>query len=97
MFIAGMRQANCIRHAYLASVLRQEVAFFDTETSSGKLLHGLDEDTVTVQNAISEKVGNFVHYLSTFLVGMAIGKNQLHFRLLSNHQAMHVAHVTSQR
>lgn len=70
---AGVRQANRIRHAYLASVLQQEVAFFDVEASSGKLLHGLNEDTVTIQAAIGEKVGNFVHHLFTFVVGIAIG------------------------
>ena len=70
----GVRQANRIRHAYLASVLQQEVAFFDTDTSSGKLLNGLNDDTVTIQNAIGEKVGNFVHHLTTFLVGIAIGR-----------------------
>lgn len=71
----GVRQANRIRHAYLASVLQQEVAFFDTDTSSGKLLNGLNDDTVTIQNAIGEKVGNFVHHLATFLVGIAIGQS----------------------
>lgn len=70
---AGVRQANRIRHAYLASVLQQEVAFFDVEASSGNLLHGLNEDTVTIQAAIGEKVGNFVHHLFTFVVGIAIG------------------------
>lgn len=70
----GVRQANRIRHAYLASVLRQEVAFFDTDTTSGKLLHGLNEDTATIQNGIGEKVGNFVHHVSTVLVGLAIGE-----------------------
>lgn len=74
MRVAGVRQANRIRHAYLASVLQQEVAFFDTDASSGKLLNGLNEDTVTIQNAIGEKVGNFVHHLFTFLVGIAIGQ-----------------------
>ena len=63
-----------MRHAYLASVLQQEVAYFDVEASSGKLLHGLNEDIVTVQEAIGEKVGNFVHHLFTFLVGVAIGQ-----------------------
>lgn len=71
---AGVRQGNRIRHAYLAAVLQQEVAFFDTDTSSGKLLNGLNEDTLAIQSAISEKVGNFVHHLCTFLVGIAIGR-----------------------
>ncbi|KAA6419418.1 MAG: ATP-binding cassette transporter [Trebouxia sp. A1-2] len=68
----GVRQANKIRHAYLAAVLQQEVAFFDVEASSGKLLNSLNEDTVTIQNAIGEKVGNFVHHMSACVVGLAI-------------------------
>lgn len=56
-------------------MLQQEVAFFDTDTSSGKLLNGLNADTLAIQEAISEKVGNFVHHLCTFLVGIAIGQS----------------------
>ena len=71
---AGVRQTSRMRHAYLASVLQQEVAYFDTDTSSGKLLSGLNEDVMTIQNGISEKAGNFVHHIFTFVVGIAIGK-----------------------
>lgn len=74
--LVGVRQANKIRHAYLAAVLQQEVAFFDVEASSGKLLNSLNEDTVTIQNAIGEKVGNFVHHMSACVVGLAIGESQ---------------------
>ncbi len=74
--LVGVRQANKIRHAYLAAVLQQEVAFFDVEASSGKLLNSLNEDTVTIQNAIGEKVGNFVHHMSACVVGLAIGQSQ---------------------
>ncbi|KAL0019217.1 hypothetical protein WJX77_009675 [Trebouxia sp. C0004] len=69
----GVRQANKIRHAHLAAVLQQEVAFFDVETSSGNLLNSLNEDTLTIQNAIGGKVGNFVHHTSAYVVGLAIG------------------------
>ena len=47
---AGTRQANRIRHRYLAAVLRQDVAFFD-EKASGGLMQGLNEDIVAIQNA----------------------------------------------
>ena len=93
--MAGVRQANRIRHAYLASVLQQEVAFFDTDTSSGKLLNGLNEDTVTIQNAIGEKVGNFVHHLSTFLVGIAIGGlTDQHLIMVSSHLLLMIHSIT---
>ncbi len=52
------------------------MAFFDVEASSGKLLNSLNEDTVTIQNAIGEKVGNFVHHMSACVVGLAIGESQ---------------------
>ena len=47
---AGTRQANRIRHRYLAAVLRQDVSFFD-EKASGGLMQGLNEDIVAIQNA----------------------------------------------
>eukprot|EP00891_Asterochloris_glomerata_P003655 jgi/Astpho2/3655/e_gw1.00059.3.1_t len=67
---SGTRQANRIRHRYLAAVLRQDVAFFD-EKASGGLMQGLNEDIVAIQNA-SEKNGNFMHHLATFVVGYII-------------------------
>lgn len=69
----GARQANRIREKYLASVLRQEVAYFDVHVTTGELLQGLNEDINAVQNAISEKVGTFLHHFFTFVVGMTIG------------------------
>jgi ABC-type multidrug transport system fused ATPase/permease subunit len=68
----GNRQANRIRQRYLAAVMRQEIAFFDTQATTGGLLAGLNEDSIQVQNAISEKLGGFIHHAATFLVGFAI-------------------------
>lgn len=72
--LSGARQATRIREMYFRSVLRQEVAFFDASATTGALLQGLNEDTVAVQNAIGEKVGNFLHNFITFIVGITIGK-----------------------
>lgn len=55
--MSGVRQANHIRMMYLDSVLRQDVAFFDVEANSGSLLQGINEDTLQIQTAISDKVG----------------------------------------
>ena len=33
----------------------------------------LNEDCNSIQNAISEKVGNTLHHIATFVVGIAIG------------------------
>ena len=52
----GSRQTNRVRSLYLKSVLRQDVQFFDRDATTGKLLMGLNEETIAYQHAISEKV-----------------------------------------
>jgi hypothetical protein len=69
---AGTRQANRLRRRYLAAVLRQDIAFFDTQATTGGLLQGLNEDSAAVQEALSDKVGTFLQHMSTFLVGYII-------------------------
>ncbi len=39
-------QSNRLRARYLAAVLRQDVAFFDTQATTGGLLQGLNEDSL---------------------------------------------------
>ncbi|KAL0395649.1 UNVERIFIED_CONTAM: ABC transporter B family member 19 [Sesamum calycinum] len=60
----------------------EEVFGGSVETGRGILRHGcknrdivfsVSTDTLLVQDAISEKVGNFIHYLSTFLAGLVVG------------------------
>lgn len=69
---SGSRQANRVRSLYLQAVLRQDVAFFDKDATTGELLMGLNEQTLAYQLAISEKVGSFLHNVGTFVIGMAI-------------------------
>ncbi|KAM0934126.1 putative ABC-type xenobiotic transporter [Dioscorea sansibarensis] len=69
----GERQAAKMRLAYLRSMLDQDIALFDTEASTGEVIAAITSDIIVVQDAISEKVGNVMHYLSRFLVGFAIG------------------------
>ncbi|KAL9254105.1 ABC transporter B family member 19-like protein [Drosera capensis] len=40
---------------------------------TGDIVFSVSVDTLLVQDAISEKVGNFIHYLSTFLAGLVVG------------------------
>jgi len=54
--MTGERQATRIRSLYLKSVLRQEVAFFDVEMTTGQIVSRMSGDTVLVQDAIGEKV-----------------------------------------
>ncbi|XP_074572995.1 ABC transporter B family member 19-like [Curcuma longa] len=69
----GERQASELRRKYLEAVLRQDVGFFDTDARTGDIVFSVSTDTLLVQDAISEKVGNFIHYLSTFLAGLVVG------------------------
>ncbi|KAF8380715.1 hypothetical protein HHK36_028205 [Tetracentron sinense] len=69
----GERQAAKMRMAYLRSMLNQDISLFDTEASTGEVIAAITSDIIVVQDAISEKVGNFMHYLSRFIAGFIIG------------------------
>ncbi|XP_030482437.2 ABC transporter B family member 19 [Cannabis sativa] len=69
----GERQVGTLRKKYLDAVLKQDVGFFDTDARTGDIVFSVSTDTLLVQDAISEKVGNFIHYLSTFLAGLVVG------------------------
>ncbi|CAA7395061.1 unnamed protein product [Spirodela intermedia] len=69
----GERQVIALRKRFLEAVLRQDVGFFDTDARTGDIVFSVSTDTLLVQDAISEKVGNFIHYLSTFLAGLVVG------------------------
>ncbi|XP_042515440.1 ABC transporter B family member 19-like [Macadamia integrifolia] len=70
---SGERQVVTLRKKYLEAVLKQDVGFFDTDARTGDIVFSVSTDTLLVQDAISEKVGNFIHYLSTFLAGLVVG------------------------
>ncbi|XP_057835072.2 ABC transporter B family member 19 [Cryptomeria japonica] len=69
----GERQVGKWRKKYLEAVLKQDVGFFDTDAGTGDIVFSISTDTLLVQDAISEKVGNFIHYLSTFVAGLVVG------------------------
>ncbi|XP_027085579.1 ABC transporter B family member 10 [Coffea arabica] len=69
----GERQAAKMRMAYLRAMLNQDISLFDTEASTGEVISAITSDIIVVQDAISEKVGNFMHYISRFFAGFAIG------------------------
>ncbi|KAI3441858.1 uncharacterized protein J3R85_001909, partial [Psidium guajava] len=69
----GERQAAKMRMAYLRSMLSQDISLFDTEASTGEVISAITSDIIVVQDALSEKVGNFIHYISRFLGGFIIG------------------------
>ncbi|KAJ4915495.1 ABC transporter B family member 10 [Raphanus sativus] len=69
----GERQAAKMRKAYLRSMLSQDISLFDTESSTGEVISAITSDILVVQDALSEKVGNFLHCMSRFIAGSAIG------------------------
>jgi len=54
--ISGERQATRIRGLYLQNILRQDIAFFDNETTAGQVIGRMAGDTILIQEAIGEKV-----------------------------------------
>ncbi|CAN4095016.1 unnamed protein product [Withania somnifera] len=70
--VTSERQAARIRCLYLKAVLRQDIGFFDQETNTGIIIESLSSDTLTIQDAIGEKVGKFIQVSSTFLGGFVI-------------------------
>jgi ATP-binding cassette subfamily B (MDR/TAP) protein 1 len=46
---SGARQTNRLRQQYLAALLHQDIAFFDTQSTTGAALQGLNEDCQLIQ------------------------------------------------
>uniref|UniRef100_A0A7R9VCA0 Uncharacterized protein n=1 Tax=Chlamydomonas euryale TaxID=1486919 RepID=A0A7R9VCA0_9CHLO len=66
------RQAARLRTHYLSAVLRQEIAYFDTQATAGALMQSLAEDGNVVQMATGDKLGHFQQHLTSFVVGYII-------------------------
>uniref|UniRef100_A0A452ZR86 ABC transmembrane type-1 domain-containing protein n=1 Tax=Aegilops tauschii subsp. strangulata TaxID=200361 RepID=A0A452ZR86_AEGTS len=66
--VTGERQAARFRSLYLKSVLRQDMAFFDTEMKGGQVVFGTSADTILIQDAIGEKVQRMQLLLFLYLV-----------------------------
>lgn len=56
--LVGERSAQRIRTKYLKAVLRQDIGFFDTEISTGDIMHGISSDVAQIQEVMGEKVHN---------------------------------------
>ncbi|CAL0334689.1 unnamed protein product [Lupinus luteus] len=68
----GERQAARIRSLYLKTILKQDIAFFDTETNTGEVIGRMSGDTILIQDAMGEKVGKFLQLVSSFIGGFII-------------------------
>ncbi|KAL2524305.1 ABC transporter B family member 9 [Abeliophyllum distichum] len=70
--VTGERQATRIRGMYLKTILRQDIEFFDTQTTTGEVIGRMSGDTILIQEAMGEKVGKFIQFTSTFFGGFII-------------------------
>ncbi|RHZ59931.1 hypothetical protein Glove_360g64 [Diversispora epigaea] len=69
--ISGERQAARIRKLYYSSILRQEIAFFDS-ISTGDVTTRISGDINVYQEGISEKIGFIIQLSVTFFAGFII-------------------------
>jgi ATP-binding cassette subfamily B (MDR/TAP) protein 1 len=69
----GERQSTKMRIKYLESALNQDIQYFDTEVRTSDVVFAINTEAVLVQDAISEKLGNFIHYMATFVSGFVVG------------------------
>ncbi|KAL2643952.1 hypothetical protein R1flu_011539 [Riccia fluitans] len=71
--LTSERQVSRLRSMYLRSILRQDEVFFDTSgANSAEVVNSVSNDTLTIQDAMSEKLGQFIANISHFLGGFAI-------------------------
>ncbi|KAK4752836.1 hypothetical protein SAY87_021634 [Trapa incisa] len=69
----GERQAARMRHRYLKAVLRQDVGYFDLHvTSTSEVITSVSNDSLVIQDALSEKVPNFLTNLALFIGSYAV-------------------------
>ncbi|KAL5582453.1 hypothetical protein UlMin_014895 [Ulmus minor] len=63
----GERQAARMRARYLKAVLRQEVGYFDLHvTSTSEVITSVSNDSLVIQDCLSEKLPNFLMNASMF-------------------------------
>jgi ATP-binding cassette subfamily B (MDR/TAP) protein 1 len=71
--ITGERQTAVIRSKYVQVLLNQDMSFFDTYGNNGDIVSQVLSDVLLIQSALSEKVGNYIHNMATFVGGLIIG------------------------
>jgi ABC-type multidrug transport system fused ATPase/permease subunit len=69
--VAGERQCKRIREVYYKAILRQDVGWFDTN-SSGDLTSRLSGDVTLMQDGMAEKIGLIINAFSAFIAGFVI-------------------------
>lgn len=69
---AGSHVTQRLREEYLAAVMRQNIAFFDT-LGTGEIINCITADLNLIQEGISEKVGLTITGFTTFFAAFVIG------------------------
>ncbi|KAM3710870.1 hypothetical protein ACB098_01G065400 [Castanea mollissima] len=69
----GERQTARLRMKYLQSVLNKDINFFDTDARDSNIIYHISSDAILVQDAIGDKTGHALRYISQFIVGFAVG------------------------
>ncbi|CAL4889522.1 unnamed protein product [Urochloa decumbens] len=68
------RQASRMRRRYLRAVLRQDVEYFDLNAgTTSEAIASVSSDSLAVQDALGEKLPNFVMNCAVFVGGYAVG------------------------
>jgi ATP-binding cassette subfamily B (MDR/TAP) protein 1 len=67
----GERQVMRIRALYVKAILRQDIAWFDTQTR-GQTASMVSELTSALQDGLGRKNGDIVEYLTQFIGGFVI-------------------------
>ena len=76
--MTGERQATRIRGLYLKAVLRQDIAYFDKEMTTGKVTGRISSDTVLIQDAIVKRSDIFSP--TSYFFGMCFTKSSINDR-----------------
>lgn len=69
----GERQSAVIRSRGVQILLKQDLGYFDRFAGSGVFVSQISSDVLSVHHTLSEKVGNYVHNMATFVGGLTIG------------------------
>ncbi len=70
--LSSERQTLRVRKAYLASLLRQDIAWFDT-SRSGEHTASIAENSVVIREAMGEKLGALFMNIGMCVFGLALG------------------------
>ncbi|GLJ58536.1 hypothetical protein SUGI_1456730 [Cryptomeria japonica] len=69
----GERQASRLRRKYLRAVLRQDAQFFDTRgISTAEVVNAVTNDTLLIQDVLTEKTPFFIKNVTTFIGSYAV-------------------------